>query len=170
MADKATRSAEELAQAYNRAIASGFAVADAGIAQTTAAVKMFTDAVQTERDEYGKAVEQAVTHARTRGENLASMMQSMTAIPKSGAPAFTSEAKESVSKLIEGEMAFYQAWTKGWMDYLSGAEARRGAAAQAMLESNAKVVESDQEAMKSAAKYGETLMDWSMESAQGMMS
>ena len=69
MADKATRSAEELAQAYKKAIASGFAVADAGIAQTTAAVKMFTDAAQTERDEYGKAVEQAVTHSpRSRRE------------------------------------------------------------------------------------------------------
>jgi len=170
MADKATKSAEELAQAYNKAIASGFAVADAGIAQTTAAVKMFTDAVQTERDEYGKAVEQAVTHARARGENLVSMMQSMTAIPKSGAPAFTSEAKESVNKLIESEMAFYQAWTKSWIDYLSGAEARRSAAAQAMLESNSKVIECSQEAMKSAAKYGEALMDWSMESANGMKS
>ena len=67
-------------------------------------------------------------------------------------------------------MAFYQAWTKGWMDYLSGAEARRSAAAQVMLESNAKVVESGQEAMKSAAKYGEALLDWSMESAKGMKS
>ena len=170
MSDKATRSAEELAQAYNKAIASGFAVADAGIAQATAAVKMFTDAAQTERDEYGKAVEQAATHARARGENLAGVMQSMTATAKSGAPAFTSEAKESVSKLIEGEMAFYQAWTKGWIDYLSGVEARRSAAAQAMLDSNAKVVESGQEAMKSAAKYGEALMDWSMESAKGMKS
>ena len=170
MADKATRSAEELAQAYNKAIASGFAVADAGIAQTTAAVKMFADTVQTERDEYGKAIEQAVTHARARGENLAGMMQSMTAIPKSGVFAFTSEAKESVNKLVESEMAFYHAWTKGWMDYLSGVEARRSAAVQAMLESNAKLAESGQEAMKSAAKYGEALMDWSMESAKGMKS
>ena len=170
MADKATRSAEELAQAYKKAIASGFAVADAGIAQTTAAVKMFTDVVQTERDEYGKAVEQAVTHARARGENLAGVMQNMTATPRSGASAFTPEAREAVNKLVEGEMAFYQAWTKGWMDYLSGIEARRSAAAQAMLESNAKVVESGQEAMKSAAKYGEALMDWSMESAKGMKS
>ena len=94
----------------------------------------------------------------------------MTAIPKSGAPAFTSEAKESVNKLIESEMAFYQAWTKSWIDYLSGAEARRSAAAQAMLESNSKVIECSQEAMKSAAKYGEALMDWSMESAKGMKS
>lgn len=170
MADKATKSAEELAQAYNKAIASGFAVADAGIAQTTATVKVFTDTVQTERDEYGKAVEQAAAHARARGENLASVMQSMAAAPKSVASAFTPEAREAVNKLIEGETAFYQAWTKGWMDYLSGAEARRSAAAQVMLESNAKVVESGQEAMKSAAKYGEALLDWSMESAKGMKS
>ena len=170
MADKASKNPEELMQAYNKAIASGFAVADAGIAQTTAAVKMFTDAVQTERDEYGKAVEQVVSHARTRGENLASVMQSMTVAPKSGSTPFGPEAKESVNKLIEGEVAFYQTWTKGWMDYLSGVEARRSAAAQAMLESNAKVAESGQEAMKSAAKYGEALMDWSMESAKGMKS
>ncbi len=170
MADKASKSPEELMQAYNKAVASGFAVADAGIAQTTAAVKMLTDAAQTERDEYGKAVEQVVSHARARGENLASVMQSVTAIPKPGATPFGPEAKESVSKLIEGEMAFYQAWTKGWMDYFSGAEARRNAAAQAVLESNAKMAERGQEAVKSAAEYGEALMDWSMENAKGMKS
>ena len=170
MADKETKSADELAQAYKKAIASGFAVADASIAQSSAAVKMFSDAMQTERNEYGKAVEQVVGHARTRGENLASVMQGMTTAPSSGATPFGPDAKESVGKLIEGEMAFYQAWTKGWMDYLSGAEARRSAAAQAMLESNAKVVASGQEAMKSAAKYGEALVDWSMESAKGMKS
>lgn len=170
MADKASKGPEELMRAYNMAIASGFAVADAGIAQTTTTVKLVTGAIQTERNECGKAVEQAASHARARGENLDSVMQSMTAMPRSGAPAFTPEAKESVNKLVESEMAFYRAWTKVWMDYLSGAEARRSAAVHAMLESNAKVVESGQEAMKSAAKYGEALMDWSMESAKGMKS
>ena len=41
-------------------------------------------------------------------------------MPVSGAPSFTPEAKESVSKLIEDETAFYQAFTKSWIDYLAG--------------------------------------------------
>ena len=106
MADKATKSAEELAQAYNKAIASGFAVADAGIAQTTAAVKMFTDTVQTERDEYGKAVEQAAAHACARGENLASVMQSMTAAPKSGATPFTPRGQGGRQQAHRGRDGF----------------------------------------------------------------
>ena len=179
MADKETTPAsgggagtqtEELAQAYRKAIAGGFAAADAGIAQTAAAVRTLTGAVQTERNEYGKAVEQAVGQARARGENLAAAMQSMAAPPAPGATPFGPEAKEAVNKLIEGETAFQQAWTKGWMDYLSGAEARRSAAAQAMLEGNATVVERSQEAMQSAVEYGAALMDWSMESAKGMKS
>ena len=170
MADTATKSAEELAQAYNRAIASGFAVADAGIAQTTASVKLVTDAIQTERDEYGKVAEQALGHVRSRGENVAGVMQSVASIPASGVPSFTPEVKESVNKLIEGEMAFYQAWTKSWMDYLAGIEERRVAAAKSMLEGNAKVVECGQEAVRSAVKYGEAFVDWSQETAKGMKS
>ena len=170
MASTATKSAEELAQAYNQAISSSFAVADAGFAQSTATVKIATDAVQTERVEYGKVVEQALGHVRSRGENITAVMQSFAAIPMNGAPAYTPEVKESVNKLIEGEMAFYQAWTKSWMDYLSGIEQRRGAAAKAMVESNAKVVECSQEAVRSAVKYGEAFVEWSQESANGMKS
>ena len=170
MAGKATKSAEELIQAYNQAVSSSFAATDAGMAQTTAAIKTFTEALQTERDEYGKAVEKSVSHARTRGENLAGVMQSMAAMPVSGAPSFTPEAKESVSKLIEGEMDFYQSFTKSWIDYLAEMEARRSAAAQAMLESNVKMIESGQEVMKSAVKYGEACMEWSQETANGMKS
>ena len=165
MAGTTTNSAGELMQAYSQAVSSGFAAADAGMAQTTTAVKLVTDAIQSERDEYGKVMEQAAAHARARGENFAGAVQSMAATPP-----FTPEAKDSISKLIEGEMAFYQAWTKGWMDYLAGVEARRNAAAKAMLESNAKAVASGQDAMKSAAKYGEAFIDWSMGAARGMKS
>lgn len=154
MADKAPNSAEALTQAYNQAIASGFAIADAGMAQATANVKAMADAVQAERDEYGKAVEQAASHARIRGENIASVMQGMSTAPGADMDAYAAKAKESVSKLIEGEMAFYEAWTAGWTEYVAASEERRKAAAQAMQEGNARMIEAGQEAMKSAAKYG----------------
>ena len=170
MADAASNGAEELAQAYNQAISSGFAIADAGMAQTAASVKIITDAIQTERDEYGKAVEKAAGQARARGENFVGVMQSATAAPAPGTPAFTQEARESFTKLVEGEMAFYQAWGKGWTDYFAGVEQRRSAAAKAMLQSNAKMVEAGQEAMKSAAKFGEALFDWSAKNAKGANS
>ena len=168
MASTAPNSTDELMQAYNQAISTGFSAADAGITQATAAVKMFTDAAQTERDEYSKVVEQAVGHTRTRGENFAGAMQTIAATPISGAPSFTPEAKDSINKIIESEMAFYQAWTKSWMDYFAGAESRRNAAAKVMLENNSKTIESGQEAVKSAVKYGEAFIDWSMEAPKGM--
>ena len=126
MAGTTTNSAEELMQAYSHAVSSGFAAADAGMAQAANAVKLITDAIQNERNEYGKVMEQAISSARTRGENLAGAMQSMPA-----AAPFTPEARNSISKVVEGEMAFYQAWAKSWTDYLAGAEARRNAAASA---------------------------------------
>lgn len=168
MAGTATKSAEELVQAYNQAISSSFAVADAGIAQSTATVKMAADAVQAERNEYGKVVEQALGHVRARGENMAAVVQGFAAIPMNGAPAFTPEVKESVNKLIESEMAFYQAWTRSWMDYLAGFEERRAAAAKSMMESNETMVESSQEAVRSAVQYGGAFVEWCQESVQGM--
>ena len=108
----------------------------------------------------------AHAHARTRGENIASTMQKMAALPATGSPAFSPEIKESFNKLIESEMAFYQTLTKSWTDYFTGAESRRNAAAKAVLESNAKAVESGQEAVKSAGKYGEALIDWSVEASK----
>ena len=168
MATKATNSAEELTQAYNQTISGSFAAINAGMTQAAATAKLFTDAVQAERDEYGKAVGQVVNHARARSENLVGVMQGMATMPASGVPSFPPEVKESVGKLIEGEMAFYQTWTKGWIDYWTGVEARRSTAAQVMLEGNVKLVESSQEAMKSAAKYGEAFMDWSLEAVNGM--
>ena len=144
------------------------------MAQGADTAKLFADAIQAERDEYGKAVGQAASHVRARGENLAGVMQGMASTPVAGFPSFNSfvnpEVKESVSKLVEGELAFYQAMTQTWMDYAAGMESRRNATAQAMLESNAKLLQTGQEAAKSAAKYGEALMQWSLENANGMKS
>ena len=170
MVGTATKSAGELVQAYNQAISSSFAAVNTGVTQTTATMKLFTDMGQAEREQYSKAVEQAAGHARARSENLAAVAQSMAQMPVSGEPPFTPEVRESVSKLIEGEIAFYQAWTKSWMDYLTAAEARRSAANQSMLEGHVKMVESGQEVAKSAAKYGEAFMEWSLETAKGMKS
>ncbi len=177
MADTVTNPAQELVKAYNKAISSSFAAADAGFAQTSAAVnasfaqtsaavKLLTGSAQAERDEYGKVMDKAASHARARGENIAAAMQGMAAMPVSTAPSFTPEAKDALNKLIEGEMTFYQAWTKSWMDYLSGAEARRSAAVKTMLENSAGAMESSQEVVKSAVKCGEAFIDWSMETAK----
>ena len=170
MADTVTNPAQELVKAYNKAISSSFAAADAGFAQTSAAVKLLSGAAQAERDEYGKAMDKAASHARARGENIAAAMQGMAAMPVPAAPSFTPEAKDALNKLIEGEMTCYQAWTKGWMDYLSGAEARRSAAVKTMLENSAGAMESSQEVVKSAVKCGEAFIDWSMETAKGTKS
>ena len=167
MADNGTNKVEELVQAYNQAVSSGIAAMDAGMAQTTAAVKLMTNALQTERTEYGKVWEAATSQARRRNEDLIAMfpniLQGMTAAP--GA-----EAKESVNNFVESDIAFSQAWMKGWMVYLSGLEIRSSAATQALLEGNAKTVTSGHEAVKSAVKYGEAIIDWSLESAKGTKS
>ena len=97
-------------------------------------------------------------------------MRSFTATPANGEPSFSPEAKESIDKLIQGEMDFYQSFTKSWTDYLTGLEERRSAAAKAMLEGNAKMIESGQEVAKSAAKYGEALMQWSLDNAKATKS
>ena len=170
MAGSKANSLDGLMQAYNQAISGGFAAANEGMAQTGAAVKLVNDAIQTERNEYGKAMEQAASHTRSRNENFVGVMQSMASVPPSATPAFSPEIKESVNKLIEGEMAFYQAWTKGWMDYLAGVESRRNAATRTLLENNARAVASGQEAAKSAVKYGEAFIDWSMEAAKATRS
>ena len=170
MADKANNGPEELMQAYNKAVASGFEVVNAGMAQSSSTLKSFTDAVETERDEYGKVVEQAASLARTRGESMISLMQNMSTVPGPGIPGFSEEARKSVSELIQGEITFSQNLAKTWMEYLTGVETRRNAAAREMLERNAKMMESGQEAVKSAAKYGEAVLDWTVENANGMKS
>ncbi len=174
MAETTTNSAEELALAYNKAISSGFSAVDAGMAQTTAALKLMTGAVKAERTEYGKVWEQAATHARKRNENVTALFpaifQGMASTPVNSIPTINPEAKESVNKLIEGEMAFFQEWTEAWMQYLAGFEQRRRGGAQTLMESNAKAMESSQAVIKSAVKYGEAFVDWSVESAKGMKS
>ena len=167
MADKASNSAEELTQAYNQAISSGFAVGNAAIDQATSNAKAITNAVQAERDEYGKAFEKAAGQVRARGESIVGVMQGMAAIPVPTTSTFPDEAKKAFGQLIETEMAFYQAWTKGWTDYFAGVEERRSAAAKAALESNVKVIEAGQEAVKSAVKFGESYVDWTLETAKG---
>ena len=166
MADTATNPAQQLTEAYNKVISSSFAAADASIAQAAGTARLLTDVAQVERDEYGKAMKQAADHARTRGENIAAAIQGMAAAPAPTAPSIAPEAKDAFYKLVEGEMAFYQAWTRSWMDYFAGAESRRNAAVKSMVESNAGAMESGQEIVKSAVKCGEAFIDWSMEAAK----
>lgn len=165
---------DKVMEAYTQAFASGVAVADAGVAQTTAAVKLMTDAVQAERAEYGKVWEQASRQVQERNESLAAvipaLMQGMATSPAAGIPAVSPEAREAASKLITSEMAFYQSWTQAWMQYFAGVEQRRSATAQAMMEAQDKVVASQQEATQSAVKYGEAVMDWTMDSLNATKS
>ena len=166
MATTENRGTEELIQAYNRAISSGFAAMDAGMVQATAAVKAVTDAVEKERAEYGKVVEKTVSHARSRSENLVNMMpaifQAMTTIPAAGTPRVSAEDRESFGKFLESETAFYQSWTKDWVEYVAGMEERRSAAVKSLLEGNARAMASGQEVASSVAKCGEALLDWSL--------
>ena len=161
MAGTTTERAEELTQACSQAVSSGFAAADAGIDQTTAAVQLIAGAIQTERDEYGKVMAQATGDAIARGENFAGVVQTMpTVLP------FTPEAREFAGKLMEGEAAFFQAWARNWTDYLAGVQYRHNVAARTMLEGNARALASSQEAMKSAVRCGEAFMRWYMEAAR----
>ena len=174
MADKNTPKVEELVEAYKEAVSSGIAAIDAGMAQTTAAVKHATDSMETERTEYGKVWERASSKARKRNENITSMFpkafDGMGAAPGTGIPSVSTGAKESVNSFIESEIAFSQAWMKSWMVYLSGLEIRSGAATQALLEGNAKAIASSQAALKNTVKFGETIIDWSLESAKSTRS
>ena len=167
MAGKAPKGSEELLQAYNLSMASGFAAMNAGMAQATAAVKLMTEAGQAERAEISKVWGQEVDRVSMRNENLAELipgiMKEMSAAPVNGKPAISPEVKDAVGKVIEGEMASYRAWTKAWSQYLVGVEQRRSAMTQSLLESGAGAVESGQEAVRSAVKFGETIVDWSTE-------
>ena len=166
MATTENRGTEELMQAYNRAISSGFAAMDAGMVQATAAVRAVTDAVETERTEYGKVVEKTVSHARSRSENLVNMMpaifQATATIPAAGTPWVGAEARESFSKFLESETAFHQSWTKAWVQYVAGIEDRRSAAVKSLLEGNDRAMASGQEVASSVAECGEALLDWSL--------
>ena len=169
MADKATNGTDDLVQAYNRAVESAIGAFDTGVAQATTAVKVLSDAAETERAEFGKVMEQGAAQARKRGENLAAvlpgMYQAFAVKPGAAAPEIGPEVKESVGKLIEGETAFYESMSQAWMQYISELEQRRSAAAKSLMESNVKVIESGQKAAKGAVEYGEALFGWSVETA-----
>ena len=169
MAEKATNGTDDMVQAYNRAVESAVGAFDTGVAQTTATVKLLADAAEAERREYGKVLEQGAIQARKRGENLAAvlpvMFQGFAVKPGAAAPEIGPEVKESIGKLMEGETAFYQSLSQAWMQYVSGAEQRRSAAAKALMESNARVIESGQKAAKGAVEYGEAVFNWSVEAA-----
>ncbi len=169
MADKATNGTGELVQAYNRAVESAIGAFDTGFAQAGAAAKALSDAAETERAEFGKALEQGAAQARQRGENMAAALpgvyQAFVFKPGAVAPEIGPEVKESVGKLIAGETAFYESMAQSWVQYLAGLEQRRGAAAKALMESNAKVIESGQQAAKGAVEYGEALFGWSVEAS-----
>ncbi len=176
MADKATNGTDDLVQAYNRAVESAVGAFDTGIAQATNTVKLLADAAEAERREYGKVLEQGAIQARKRSENLAAvlpvMFQGFAVKPGAAAPeigpqvfnqAFNPDVKESVSKLIEGETAFYESLAQAWMQYILDSEQRRSAATKALMESNARVIESGQKAAKGAVEYGEAVFNWSVE-------
>ncbi len=174
MAENKTNGVEELVQAYNQAVSSGIAAMDAGMAQSTAAVKLMTDAVQTERTEYGKVWEEAAGQARKRGETLFALFptifQGMGSIPATGIPSVNPESKESVGKIVESELAFYQSWTQAWMQYFTGVEERRSAASKTLMQSSAKAMESGQKVVKDAVKYNGALIDWSLETVNAKKS
>ena len=168
MATTEKKATEELMQAYNQAVSSGFAAMDAGLQQATSAAKTMTDAAEAERAEYGKVVQVAAAHSRTQAENLATLvpdiLRDMTTPPSFDGNSKGSSAKESIGKFIESETSFYKSWTQAWMDYLVGAEERRSAFAKSMLEGNVKAAASAQEAAIHAARFSEALFDWSTQS------
>ena len=169
MADKATNGTEELVQAYNKAVESAVSAMDAGVGQATSAVKLLSDASETERKELGKALEQGTIQARKRSENMAvvlpGMFQGFAVKPGAPAPEFGAEFQESVGKLIASETAFYESMAQAWVQYITGFEQRRGAATKALMESNVKALESGQRAARGAVEYGEALFNWSLETA-----
>lgn len=169
MSEKATSGNDELVQAYNRAVENAVGAFDTGIAQAAGAVRLMSEAAETERDELGKALEQGATLARKRSENLATVLpgiwQGIAIRPGAAAPESGSEARDSIGKLVESETSFYESMTEAWVKYVAGWEQRRGAAAVALMESNARVVDANQRAARGVAEYGQALFNWSMETA-----
>ena len=167
MSGKAAKGSEELLQAYKQSIASGFAVMNAGMTQATAAAKLMTEATQTERDEISKVWGQTADQALKCNENLAAVvpgiLSELSAAPFSGSPVLSPEVKDAVGQVIEGEVAVCQAWAQAWIQYLAGVEQRRSAMTQSLLAGNAGTFESGQDVVKSAVKFGEAFMDWSLE-------
>lgn len=169
MADKATNGTDDLVQAYNRAVESAVSAFDTSIAQATTTVKLLADTAEAERREFAKALELGTIQARKRSENLASvlpvMFQGLAVKPGIAAPEIGPEVKESIGKMIEGETAFYESLSRAWMQYIFDSEQWRGAATKALMESNARVIESSQRAARGAVEYGEAVFSWSVETA-----
>ena len=169
MADKATNGTDDLVQAYNRAVESAVGAFDNSVAQAATTVKLLADTAEAERREFAKVLEQGTIQARKRSENLAAvlpaMFQGFALKPGIAAPEIGPEVKESIGKLTEGETAFYESLSQAWMQYILDSEQRRSAATRALMESNAKVIESSQKAARGAVEYGEAVFSWSLEAA-----
>ena len=169
MADKATNGTDDLVQAYNQAVESAVGAFDTSVAQATATMKLLADTAEAERREFAKVLEQGTIQARKRGENMAAvlpaMFQGLAFKPGAAAPEISPEVKESIGKLIEGETAFYESLSHAWMQYISGAEQRRSAVSNALMENNASLIESSQKAARGTVEYGESVFNWSVEAA-----
>ena len=65
--------------------------------------------------------------------------------------------------------AYGDVMSSGFAAFNVGLEQNK-ALVNGMIETNAKLAEASQEVMKSAIKYGEAYVEWSMETAKGMKS
>ena len=155
--------AEELVKAYDQVIKQGIAVIETGWEQTTAAAKQFAAASQTEMEEAGKTWKSAISQAQSRNEKLADVLKDPATFPSSGAAGFKPETKELVDQLIEGAKSYSQSWP----GYLAGLEKRQVAFLKGLSETHSKIIESSQDLAKSAAVYGEAVLEWSNEAAKG---
>ncbi len=164
MADTKKENNEELVETYNQVIKQGIAAIETGWEQTTAAANRFAAASQTEMEEAGKTLEAATSQAQSRNEKLADILKDTAAFTSSGAAGFKPETKELVDQLIEGAKSFSQSWT----GYLAGLEKRQVAFLKGLSETNSKIIESSQDLAKSAAVYGETVLEWSNKAAKGV--
>ena len=154
--------AEELVKSYNQMIKKGIAAIETGWEQITAAAKQFAAASQTEMEETGKTWESAINDAQSRNEKMADGFKDPATYPWSGAAGFKPETKELVDQLIEGAKTYSQSWT----GYLAGLEKRQVAFLKGLSGTNSKIIESSQDLAKTAAVYGDALLDWSNEAVK----
>ena len=164
MAGTIQEHAEEIVKAYNQIVKQGVAAIETGWGQTTAAAKKFAAASQTEMEEAGKTWESVVNDAQSRNEKLADMLKEPATFASSGEAGFKPETKELVDQLIEGAKSYSQSWT----GYLAGLEKRQVVFLKGLSETNSKIIESSQDLAKSAAVYGEAVLEWSNEVAKGV--
>ena len=164
MAVTSQEGAEEIVKAYNQVIKQGIAALETGWEQTTAAAKQFAAASQTEMEETGKTWESVINQAQSRNEKLADVLKDPATFPSSGAAGSKPDTKELIGQLIEGAKSYSQSWT----GYLAGLEKRQVAFLKGMSETNSKIIESSQDLAKTAAAYGEAVLEWSNEEAKGV--